>query len=162
METYKYSFELKSHLSELKTLYQHLNNFGQITGISEDCISKINICLDELFTNIVLYGYTDDLDHIVSFKMKMNSNVLIVNIEDDGIPFNPLQKKDPEIPADIINAKIGGLGIYITKKFMDDISYKRKRGKNKLTMKKFTRTTRYLYQNGKTIQEPLNCLTRYH
>ncbi len=137
METYKYSFELKSHLSELKTLYQHLNNFGQITGISEDCISKINICLDELFTNIVSYGFTDDLEHTIRFTINVDNNVLTLNIEDEGIPFNPLEKKDPEIPADLIDVRIGGLGIHIVRKLMDDICYERDQGKNKLTVKKF-------------------------
>ena len=63
--------------------------------------------------------------------------MLIFKIEDDGVPFNPLKKKDPEIPADLIDARIGGLGIHIVRKLMDDIRYKRKRGKNKLILKKF-------------------------
>ncbi len=61
MVSHKNSFELKSDLSELETLCQHLNKFGHVTGLSEACITDINICLDELFTNIVSYGITDDL-----------------------------------------------------------------------------------------------------
>lgn len=137
MVSHKNSFELKNDLSELETLCQHLNKFGHVSGLSEACITDINICLDELFTNIVSYGFTDDLEHIIRFTINMDNNVLIVNIEDEGIPFNPLEKKDPEIPADLIDVRIGGLGIHIVRKLMDDISYKRKRGKNKLTMKKF-------------------------
>jgi anti-sigma regulatory factor (Ser/Thr protein kinase) len=114
-----------------------LNKFGHVTGLSEACITDINICLDELFTNIVSYGFTDDLEHIIKFTINVDNNVLTLNIEDEGIPFNPLEKKDPEIPADLIDVRIGGLGIHIVRKLMDDISYKRKRGKNKLTMKKF-------------------------
>jgi anti-sigma regulatory factor (Ser/Thr protein kinase) len=93
--------------------------------------------LDELFTNIVSYGFADDLEHTIRFTINVDNNVLTLNIEDEGIPFNPLEKKDPEIPADLLDARIGGLGIHIVRKLMDDISYKRKRGKNKLTMKKF-------------------------
>ncbi len=137
MVSHKYSFELKSDLSELKALCQHLNKLGQVTGLSEACITDINICLDELFTNIVSYGFEDDLEHIIRFTINLDNNVLTLNIEDDGIPFNPLEKKDPEIPDDLIDVRIGGLGIHIVRKLMDDISYKRKRGKNKLTMKKF-------------------------
>ena len=137
MVSHKYSFELKSDLSELETLCRHLNKFGHVTGQSEACITDINICLDELFTNIVSYGFADDLEHTIRFTINMDNNVLTLNIEDEGIPFNPLEKKDPEIPADLIDVRIGGLGIHIVRKLMDDISYKRKRGKNKLTMKKF-------------------------
>jgi anti-sigma regulatory factor (Ser/Thr protein kinase) len=137
MVSHKYSFELKSDLSELETLCRHLNKFGHVTGQSEACITDSNICLDELFTNIVSYGFADDLEHTIKFTINVDNNVLTLNIEDEGIPFNPLEKKDPEIPADLLDARIGGLGIHIVRKLMDDISYKRKRGKNKLTMKKF-------------------------
>jgi serine/threonine-protein kinase RsbW len=137
MNSHNYSFELKSDLDELKTLYRHLNQFGEITGLSEDCITDINICLDELFTNIVSYGFVNDLEHIVRFAINLEDRVLTLNIEDDGIPFDPLEKKDPEIPDDLIDVRIGGLGIHIVRKLMDNLAYKREQGKNKLTLTKF-------------------------
>ena len=137
MKAHKYSFKLKNDLSELETLCQHLNKFGQATGLSEACITDVNICVDELFTNIVSYGFVDDFEHIIRFTMNLDDNVLTLNIEDDGIPFNPLEKEDPEIPDDLIDVRIGGLGIHIVRKLMDNIRYKRERGKNKMTLKKF-------------------------
>jgi anti-sigma regulatory factor (Ser/Thr protein kinase) len=137
MESHKYSFELKSDLSELKTLFKHLNKFGQATGLSEACVTDINICLDELFTNIVSYGFGDDLEHIVRFAMNLDEHVLTLKIEDDGMPFNPLERKDPQIPDDLIDVRIGGLGIHIVRKLMDDIYYERKDGTNKLMLIKF-------------------------
>jgi anti-sigma regulatory factor (Ser/Thr protein kinase) len=136
MVSHSYSFELKSDLSELETLCQHLNKFGQITGLSLTCATDINVCIDELFTNIVSYGFADDQEHIIRFTINLDKNVLTIEIEDDGVPFNPLKKKDPEFPADLMDARIGGLGIHIVKKLMDDIHYKRKRGWNSLTMRK--------------------------
>ncbi len=142
MVTRKYTFELKNDLSELKALHQHLNNWGGCPRLSDDCISQINICVDELFTNIVSYGFKDDLKHMIKFTINVDNNLLIISIEDDGIPFNPLEKKDPEIPVDVDSAKIGGLGIHIIRKLMDDVCYERKQGKNKLTMKKFSQEKR--------------------
>ncbi len=139
MESHKYSFELKNDLSELEALCQHLNKFGQVTGLSEACITDLNICLDELFTNIVSYGFEDDLEHIIWFTMNLDKQVLTSSIEDEGIPFNPLEKKNPEVPADLIDVRIGGLGIHIVRKLMDDIRYNREQGRNKLTMKKSIR-----------------------
>jgi anti-sigma regulatory factor (Ser/Thr protein kinase) len=92
--------------------------------------------LDELFTNTVSYGFEDDLEHLINFTLKLDNHELTLIIEDEGIPFNPLEKKDPEVPADLLDVRIGGLGIHIVRKLMDDIRYKRKHGKNKLTMKK--------------------------
>ena len=131
-----FSFMLKNDLSELKNLCRHLNNFGQLHGLPEIILSEINICLDELFTNIVMYGFKDDSEHNIRFKIYLNDDSLILNIEDNGLPFNPLIKEDSKLPANLDNAKIGGLGIHIVKKLMDDIWYDRKRDKNKLTMKK--------------------------
>ena len=139
MESCKYKFELKNNLSDLEALRQHLNKFGRVTGLSEACITDVNICLDELFTNIVSYGFEDDLAHIIVFTMHLDNEELTLIIEDNGIPFNPLEKKDPEVPADLIDVRIGGLGIHIVRKLMDDIRYHRKQGKNKLTMKKSIR-----------------------
>ena len=137
MKSHNYSFELKSDLGELETLCQHLNRFGEITGLSEACITDMNICLDEMFTNIVSYGFKDDLEHAISFTINLDNLEVTLIIEDDGIPFNPLEKKEPETPPDLIDVRIGGLGIHIVKKLMDAISYKRECNKNKLTMKKF-------------------------
>jgi anti-sigma regulatory factor (Ser/Thr protein kinase) len=136
MEIQKYSFELNSQLSDLKALSQHLITFGCNIGLSELCISEINICLDELFTNIVLYGFKDDREHKIKFTIKVDDNILIAIIEDDGVPFNPLKKKVAELPANVESAKIGGLGIHITKELVDKISYERKRGINRVTIKK--------------------------
>ena len=133
MVSHTYSFELKSDLSVLETLCQHLNKFGQDTRLSGACMADVNICLDELFTNIVSYGFADDQEHIIRFTINLDNNVLIFNIEDDGVPFNQLEKKDPEFPADLIDARIGGLGIHIVRKLTDDFRYKRKRGWNLLT-----------------------------
>jgi anti-sigma regulatory factor (Ser/Thr protein kinase) len=97
----------------------------------------MNICLDEAFTNIVSYGFTDDIEHLIKFTIDWDNDVLILRVEDDGIPFNPLAQKDPEIATDLLNIKVGGLGIHIIKKLMDDICYKRNQGKNELILKKF-------------------------
>ena len=137
MLKYNYSFELKRNLSELKALCEHLINFGQITGLSKDCLWEMNICLDEAFTNIVSYGFADDMEHLIKFTIGRDNDVLILRVEDDGIPFNPLAQKDPETATDLLNIKVGGLGIHLIKKIMDDIFYKRNQGKNRLILKKF-------------------------
>ena len=136
MVSQEYKFELKNYLSELKALHQHLNNWGGDIGLPADSILRINICLDELFTNIVSYGFDDDLVHIITFTLSGDNNLVVINIEDNGIPFNPLEKIDPDFPDNVEFADIGGLGIHIIRKLMDNVSYERKQCKNKLTMRK--------------------------
>lgn len=131
-----YSFGLKNDLSELDVLRHHVKNFGQMAGLSENCLFEINLCLDELFTNIVSYGFDDDRHHLIQFTLQMDDEVLILDVEDGGIPFNPLSKQESRVPVDPKNIKIGGLGIHIVKKLTNDICYQRNRGKNHLTLKK--------------------------
>ena len=149
MDVNKYSFKLKNDLSELKTLCRHLSYFGQVNGLSENFISEINICLDELLTNINLYGFKDDLEHTISFRLNHSGNALEIHMQDTGRSFNPLSQKDADLPADIDNAEIGGLGLHIVKKLMDDIRYERKSGKNKLTLKKNIHSTNHLIKINK-------------
>lgn len=131
-----YSFGLKNDLSELTVLRRHVKNFGQMAGLSQNCLFEITLCLDELFTNIVSYGFDDDRHHLIQFTLQLNDDVLVLDVEDGGIPFNPLSKKESGIPIDPKNIKIGGLGIHIVKKLTNDICYQRNRGKNHLTLKK--------------------------
>ena len=139
METHQHSFKLKIDLSELKTLTRQLQAFGKSTKLSEGSILKINICLEELFTNIVSYGYEDKLESPIIFTLTLIDDELTIKVEDEGIPFNPLTVKNPEMVDDLNIIQIGGFGVYIVKELMDDICYKRYRGKNHLTLKKFLR-----------------------
>jgi len=136
VKTQNYSFELNSQLSELKALNQHLIAFGRHNGLPDLSISEINICLDELFTNIVSYGFNDDLEHKIKFTMMVDDKILTAIIEDDGEPFNPLKKKAVKLPKNVDSAKIGGLGIHITRELMNEVSYERKGRLNRLILKK--------------------------
>jgi len=125
-----YCFELKSKLSELETLCRHLEDCGNLMELPQKCRSEINLGLDELFTNII------SSEHQIKFTLAKAGETLVVQVEDDGIPFNPLDVAGPEVSRDLDSINIGGLGIHLVKKMMDDIDYQRVEGKNKLILKK--------------------------
>jgi len=131
-----YCFELKSKLSELQTLCRHLEDCGDVMELSQKCLLEINLGLDELFTNIISYGFGDESEHQIKFSLAKDREMLVVQVEDDGIPFNPLDAAGPEVSQDLDSINIGGLGIHLVKKVMDDIDYQRVEGKNKLILKK--------------------------
>ena len=135
-----YCFELKSRLSELNTLCRHLEDCGSVMELPQKCLFEINLGLDELFTNIISYGFEDELEHQIKFSLAKNRETLVVKVEDDGIPFNPLDVAGPEVSRDLESINIGGLGIHLIKKMMDDIDYQRVEGKNKLILKKCVNT----------------------
>ena len=131
-----YSFELKSDLSELDKLCQNLEDFGEKFGLSKKLIFEINLALDELFTNIISYGFQDDKEHFVRVTLIPENDQLCLCIEDDGKPFNPIEFETPDVSCSVEECKIGGLGIHIMKKLMDEVCYERCDDKNILNLKK--------------------------
>lgn len=137
----KVSFKLKSKLSELDALCQKLEKFGQSMGLSKKCIFEANLALDELFTNIISYGFEDKNEHTVRITISLLNDELVVSIEDDGVPFNPTKVETPDLECTIEECRIGGLGIHLAKNLMDEVCYQRCNDKNILTLRKNIKDT---------------------
>ena len=107
-----------------------------------DCPMKstiqINVAIDELLSNIIKYGYVKQPGPVtVSVIAKDDPHGVCIRFEDEGIPYNPLNKEDPDVSLSVEERGIGGLGIFLVKKTMDDIKYAYDNGKNILSITKF-------------------------
>lgn len=106
-----------------------------------DCPMKaqmqIDIAIDELFSNIARYAYTSGAgDVTVRVEFPDGPLAVIVTFIDSGIPYNPLERADPDTTLSAEEREIGGLGIYMVKKTMDEMTYQHKDGKNILSIRK--------------------------
>ena len=100
-------------------------------------MAQIDIAIDELYSNIAKYGFDDDGGEVtVTLEIESEPRVVSISFMDEGRPFNPLRKDDPDITLPARERKIGGLGIYMVKKSMDDVRYEYREGKNILTIRK--------------------------
>ena len=112
-----------------------------VDGILEenDCPIKaqmqIDVALEELFVNIAHYAYPEHNGE-AEIRMSVEDGMAAITLIDSGIPYDPLAKPDPDVTLSAEDRKIGGLGIYMTKKLMDDIVYSYTDGQNILTIKK--------------------------
>ena len=98
---------------------------------------QIDVAIDELFGNIARYAYAPETgDATVRFEFDEEKRLISVTFLDCGIPFNPLEKADPDISIPAAERKIGGLGIYLVKKSMDRIEYRHENGMNILQIQK--------------------------
>ena len=99
--------------------------------------TQIDIAIDELFGNIAHYAYNPEVGP-VTVRVEVTGDPItdIITFIDPGIPYDPLKKEDPNITLSAEEREIGGLGIYIVKKSMDDITYEYKDGQNILKIKK--------------------------
>jgi len=132
----KHTLNLKNDLSELERLHPFLQEIGQRIGVSKKCIFETNLTLEEVFSNIVSYGFDDHANHVIKIAVTIGKDSFTISVEDDGRPFNPLEAKDPDLPQEVEDCKPGGLGIHLIRHFMDEIRYRRYQNRNVLTMKK--------------------------
>lgn len=100
---------------------------------SMKAVTQISVAIDELVSNIV--NYSGAKNYTVRIDVS-ESKVATLTFIDAGIPYNPLQKDDPDITLSAEERKIGGLGIFLVKKTMDDVRYSRENEKNVLTIEK--------------------------
>ena len=120
------------------------------TGFSSEQIMKICLAVEEIFVNIAHYAYgkPDPMGNIIPDSGTGQAKIIIeaddsrvtLTFIDEGREYNPLGKDDPDITVPIKDREIGGLGIYMVKKIMDEMNYRYEEGKNILSVTKITQT----------------------
>ena len=129
------------------TIAATVENIGTVTDfVNEqlealDCPVKaqmqIDIAVDELFGNIAHYAYHPEVGNAtVRVEVTEEPLAVIVTFIDKGMPYDPLRAVEPDITLSAEERNLGGLGIYMVKKSMDEITYEYKDGKNILSIKK--------------------------
>lgn len=118
---------------------------SDILGFTEETLEKygcpmkfqmaVCVAIEEVFVNVAKYAYSGgDGDVTLSISFDRDSSTITFRMTDSGVPFDPLQNPDPDITLSADEREIGGLGIFITKKTMDTVSYAYENGQNILTM----------------------------
>lgn len=98
---------------------------------------KIELSVEEAVDNVVQYAYEGGIGWLeAGTSLDDKSLVLTIELRDAGVPFNPLEKEDPDITLSAKERPVGGLGIYLCKQMMDSISYRYEDGNNVLVMTK--------------------------
>lgn len=98
---------------------------------------KLRLSIEEAVENVVRYAYDGGIGWLEAGTiLDQDSLVLTIELRDAGVPFNPLEKEDPDVTLSADERKIGGLGIFLCKKMMDSIEYRYENGNNVLTMTK--------------------------
>lgn len=100
-------------------------------------ITQIDIAVEEIFVNIASYAYNPEIGPAtIRVEIAEEPIAVIISFIDKGVPYDPLAKPDPDVNLPLMERQIGGLGIFMVKKTMDDVSYEYKNGQNILTIKK--------------------------
>ena len=129
------------------TLQASLEKLDEVLAFVEENLEKndcpmkvlmqVQIAVEEIFVNISHYAY-DSEQGTVTIRVEVGGDPLqvIITFIDQGVPYDPLQKEDPDVTLSAEDRQIGGLGIFMVKKSMDDVKYEYADGKNILTISK--------------------------
>lgn len=116
-----------------------LARFGAQHRLPAPVLHDMNVALDDALNNIIAYGYDAGTDGEITITLEHGQGEVVLVIEDRGRPFDPTQTPAPELGAPLRARKVGGLGIHFMRSLMDDITYTRVDGMNRLCLiKKLT------------------------
>ena len=128
---------LSAKLENLESFLAHVRSFASGCGVDVNLLIPVELSLEEVLVNVISYAYPKEESGTIEVGCSWDSQQnLTIQVGDCGAAFDPLAKPDPDTSLSLEERGIGGLGIFLTKKMMDQVSYGRSHGKNILTMVK--------------------------
>lgn len=130
------NIKISNSLKELVPMYDLIKDFCIENRFQDKTRYDVNLIIEELVTNTISYGYSDDKYHEININLILKEDALCVDIINDADFFNPLDYPDPDLTAPANERQPGGLGIFFAKVLADEISYNRIDERNYLSFKK--------------------------
>ena len=127
--------ELKNQPAQKLKVVEALERFGREHHLRASVINAVDLALEEHLTNLMSYGFPDGREHVIKVRLAVASEV-VVEVEDDGLPFDPLQLPEADTSIPLEQRPVGGLGIHLIRKFMDQVEYETRGNRNILRMRK--------------------------
>ena len=128
---------LRNEMAELPRLLEFATDFAQDFGLPDQERSRLLIIIDELFSNVVLYGYDrPDRRGAISVRLSCADGILEIQLDDNGRAFDPLKAPAPDLDLSAAERPVGGLGIYFVRKLVDEARYVRRGNRNRLVLKR--------------------------
>ena len=121
---------IKNTLAEIAGVNSRFNEFAVQHALADTIRQKTNIALDELLNNTITYAFSEGDEHEIEVLIRLTDHRLVITIMDEGRPFNPFAHENPDTQKSLQERELGGLGIHIVRKIMDDVSYERRMNRN--------------------------------
>ena len=131
---------LPAKLENLDILVEHILKSAESVGFDKKDTYQIRLAAEEVLVNIITHGYPETPGAIELTLQPRPKESLEMVFADWGIPFDPLSMPEPNVCACLEERKIGGLGVFLLRKIMDEVRYKREDGRNILTVIKKIKT----------------------
>jgi anti-sigma regulatory factor (Ser/Thr protein kinase) len=143
MEKQTSSITLEASLENLGTTNSFIHKWAKKASLSTHSENELLLAAEEVYINIVRYAYPESLGK-VTIHCRIDEDSLVLKIKDEGIPFNPLQLPEPHLVSCLKERKVGGLGVFLMRRFADNVKYEKQGKYNVLTLvKSKKRDTKY-------------------
>lgn len=130
------NLHLRNKLGELDRLYREVEAFAHTHHIPNGVLPTIQLALEEVVSNIIRHGYTDSREHVIDVSLRLDPRELLLEIEDDGMPFDLTQAPEVNLEVPLTERRVGGLGIYLVRQLMDRVECERCRDHNVVRLHK--------------------------
>ena len=125
---------IRNKVEELSRLEEFMDSVAEGCNMDPATATNINLALEEAVTNVVMYAYPEGTEGEVDIEATVVEGSVKFVISDDGIPFDPTAAPEADITLGVEERPIGGLGIFLVRKIMDSVEYRRENGRNRLIM----------------------------
>ncbi len=130
---------VKANFSELEKIREFVFSHAEEYYFSEIDAQKITLAVDEACTNLMRYAYNCNFDFLICIDIFISNNEFVVQIIDEGEPFDPLSVESPDMKKYFAEFRKGGLGIHIMRSVMDDINYQPSQSTERKNILKLTK-----------------------
>lgn len=127
---------LVNELDEVSLLAEFVEDLCDELNIDAETTMNINLALEEAVANVIMYAYPDGERHEMLLKVTSNPSQLVFLLSDNGISFDPTTVEEVDILLPIEERPVGGLGIFLVRRIMNEVTYQRLDGENHLIMRK--------------------------
>ena len=127
---------IKNRMEELQRVNLFIEEIGEELGLDMELQMNLNLVIEEMVVNVISYAYPEGTEANIELKAESNGKELTFVLSDRGRKFDPTLSKSPDMNVNPAERNLGGMGIYIVKNIMNEVTYQRLEGKNLLTMKK--------------------------
>ena len=135
------TLNMEARLDEIERIHTAVEILAEAEGWEPGLVFQIKLVVEEIGTNIVKYGYDEAGDSDIRITLTSEADTLTMEIIDDGKPYDPFtEAPPPDLDSSVPERPIGGLGVYLVQRLMDDAHYRREDGRNIVTLIKHRNT----------------------
>ena len=134
----KKEIRIKNRLDELSRVNQFVEEIGEELGLDMELQMNLNLVMEEVVVNVISYAYPEGKEADIELLAESDDKELTFVLSDRGKEFDPTMNEinDADMEVNPAERDLGGMGIFIVKNIMNEVTYQRLEGKNLLTMKK--------------------------